>query len=1268
MGNPTKVRRRGVVLTPAGLQRLNAARRRAEIQENDGDRFTLEELCDRTQLSLKTITKVLDTKTTVDRQTIDAFFCAFGLILETADYCYPAARTASKTTASAPTLSSFSSPTPRPPLSTPALTAADSISPLSAPEIWVSWGEAPDVSNFHGRQAELEQLQQWVGCEGCRLVGILGMGGMGKTALVTKLARRILDGVGGSDFGKQGIGRGERVLSATQSPGHSRPFSHIIWRSLRNAPSRDTIVSDWLSILSQRTETEPNGSRLIHYLQTQRCLLILDNFETILNSGRAGNYRSGYADYGELLHLLGSTQHQSCLILTSREKVLELVPLEGETLPVRCLTLQGCREAACQLIHQRGLIGNSEQISQLCDRYGSSPLAIQIIAATIRDLFDGAIETFLEQDALLFNGLRRLLDQQFERLSPLEQAIMFWLAINRDWTTLEALRDDLLLPVSQYQILEAVESLHWRSLIEKQSGAYTQQPVVMEYVTERLTEQASAEILEQRQAESLSPFLRCYALLKATAKDYIRATQSRLILEPICNLLQTKLLSRRAVSDQLKAVLAQYQATSSAEIREAAVYEVEPSYGAGNLLNLLCHLGADLTGINVSGLAVWQAYLPNVPLSHANFAHTDVRRSQLTDTFGAVFAAVFSPDGQHFITGELGGNLRCWRTHDGQAVWMVKACNTRIHSLAFLAASPDGAILAMGSGEAKIEFWEAATGRSVRSLSGHRDQVYSVDFHPDGNQLASASCDGTLRLWDISSGRCIHVLNELSEGTDVHQVQCVRFSPDGSTLISGGSDHTVRIWDVSTKQLRSTLSGHSDHVLSVAIHPNGRLLASGSADGTVKLWCLRRGVLMNSLSSSMAQVLSVRFSPDGALLTASSSNGVICLWETQTWQLANRLHHSHWIRTLAFSPDGTTLLSGSSDYTIKLWDVATGHLLKTWSGCSNWIWAIAWSPDGTRLVSGGGDHTVRIWDVDTRQCLQTLRGHTRWMLAVACNPDFTLVAGGGGNNFITLWNAENGQVFKTLTGQHTSQIFSLQFSPTAPILASSSADYSICLWHIVDGQPLKTLRGHHDWVRSVAFSPEGDRLVSVGQDGVMNLWEVSTGSCLKTWRDFDTWIWSVDFHPDGDRVVTASGNTLTLWDIHADLPLQTYTGHTQRIRSVAVSPDGRWLASCGQDNLIHLWDTNTGAILQTLTKHDQQVMSVQFSPAGRYLASGSADETIVIWDLETGQPWKMLKPEGLYEGMNISGIQGLSEEAIATLEHLGAIREHLRFAAEYSPS
>jgi hypothetical protein len=174
----------------------------------------------------------------------------------------------------------------------------------------------------------------------------------------------------------------------------------------------------------ERSQSQPldvTMRQLLEQLRYRRCLLVLDNVETVFLSKKlVGTYRSGYENYGWLFQQLGEGQHQSSILLTSREIPTEVAVSESSTASIRLLRLEPLSiEEAETILVAKGLTIPAEQpqVQELIKRYQGNPLALKMVAELLKDLFDRNIAAFLAQETLLFKDIRDLLAHQFDRLS-----------------------------------------------------------------------------------------------------------------------------------------------------------------------------------------------------------------------------------------------------------------------------------------------------------------------------------------------------------------------------------------------------------------------------------------------------------------------------------------------------------------------------------------------------------------------------------------------------------------------------------------------------------------------------------------------------------------------------------------------------------------------------------------------------------------------------------------------------------------------------------
>lgn len=1201
--NPQKSRRsrgssarvRGVILSGYGWQRFQTTKQQIELEENWGKRFTQEELNERTGLSLNTLARITKRELGVDRQSLELLFQAFGLDLTKADFTPP-----------------------------------NTDQEASAPH-WANphqdWDTAVDASVFYGREAELAQLWQWIVTDRCRVVSLLGIGGIGKSTLAVKAAQQMQSN-----------------------------FEIVVWRSLANALPLDELLSSllrFLMLLFEEDAVIPSTidqqlSKLLQYLRSRRCLVILDNAETILQREPVGQWRSGYENYGQLIRTMGETSHLSCLVLTSREKPREMVLMEGEQTLVRSLNLGGLSaDNGRDIFRQKGAFTGSEaEWETLIHHYGGNPLALKLLATAIQDLFNGSISEvlpYLSQGLAVFEDIRDLLERQFARLTEAEQKMLFWFAIHREPVSIAGIREDVDQD-DQKLVPNLINSLFRRSLIEKTEGLFFLQPVVMEYVTDQFVQQICTEF----ETGKLN-VLKSHILLRVQAKDHIQEIQTRLIVQPVMERLLFQFGNVKAIEAQAKQLLKQQGK--------------QPGYVAGNLINLLVQLQVDLQGADFSDLVVQQADLRQVDLGGVNFQNTTFTKTLFSEPLGIGMAIAFSPDGQLIVVGDSSGTLYLWNTATTQLLMTFAGHTGWVWSMAFNA---NGTLLASSSADSTVRLWDLQSGQCLQIFTEHTASVWSVSFSPDGQQLASASEDKTVRLWNLQ-GHCLHVL----EG-HTQSVYSVHFAPDQQSLASGSLDTSIRIWNVQDGKCLNILPGHTRGVRCVRYSPDGRLLASCSHDGSIRLWSTPLSPERNAKTDFILAhkqtdwVWAIAFSSDSRWLASAGREGNLCVWNLQDGQCIHRFDgHTLDILAIAISADNQWLGSAGQDNTVRLWHLPSGQSVKTWRGYANGMHSLSLSSDNQLLASSRQDGTIQVWQLplvgrlSSRRPYQTLSSPTRWISSLShlsFSPDGQMLAINRHHGSIAVWHLQTGYLDEW--SAHSTSIWKVLFSPSGQVLASSSYDGTVRLWDVQTHQCLQVLRGHESVVSAIAFDLSGQQLASGSFDHTIRLWNVQTGACLNVLKGHTGGVFALNFDPSNQ--VLASGSydrTTRLWNVQTGDCLNILNGHTGVVWTLAISPDGRTLASGGGDQTIRLWDLQTGHCLHVCHEHTGWVRSVIFSADGQWLFSGSDDRAIKRWDVKTGHCIETLVADRLYEGMNIQGATGLTVAQRATLKTLGAIEK-----------
>ena len=542
-------------------------------------------------------------------------------------------------------------------------------------------------------------------------------------------------------------------------------------------------------------------------------------------------------------------------------------------------------------------------------------------------------------------------------------------------------------------------------------------------------------------------------------------------------------------------------------------------------------------------------------------------------------ALAFSPDGTQLAVGGEDGSVRLLNGSTGEplgpaltglpgAVWSLafsgdgsRIVISTIDAEAREADAPGRTASKARPADGALRIWDVAGHKPPVTLEGHRGSVYSVACSRTSDLVASAGGDRTLRVWNAASGQelwrtsCVDA-NVPDNNTCVGEMVVVAISPDGAVIASGGDDGVVRLWDAGTGKPLRRLERHAATVQFLEFSRDGRRLASASDDGTAKVWDAKTGRVIKNASGHENSVYGLSISPSGEMLATAGRDGNVRLF---------------WIndeKTLTAAPVNEGVLRG--------------HLQP--------VYAVTFSADGESLASTGQDGTLRLWGPKTAGASLAQIDDPGGPTAVAVSPDGHLIASGSANGSLHVWEVPSLDVPSTVSdarvsvaGAHRGAVHALAFSPDGVALISGGEDGAVHFWTVapdaVTLKPTDLARpANAAPVRAVAWSSDG-LVFSGSDDGTIRVWNPLKGEVSRT----------IPRPPD----------------LRPDYPY--------KISSVAVSSEGHYVAAAGSDGLLRLWDMRDGtAAVERQSAHTDAVLAVAVSRDGRVIATGGADHRIFL--------------------------------------------------------
>ncbi len=610
---------------------------------------------------------------------------------------------------------------------------------------------------------------------------------------------------------------------------------------------------------------------------------------------------------------------------------------------------------------------------------------------------------------------------------------------------------------------------------------------------------------------------------------------------------------------------------------------------------------------------------------------------------------------------------------NGQAIRTLEGAKAAVLSTA---VSSNNALVVAGTADHQLLVWNVADGKLLGQKLAHKGPVNGVAINSAGNQILSVGGDGSLKIWSMpaSAARTTDMAASATHDAHTGGANAVAYHSNGTQAITGGADKAVKLWDLTTGKVLRAFGPLKDAVIAVALSRDATQI-SAAAGKSVTIWTTADAKEVRTLAHP-ADVTSLSFNGDKTRLATTASDGLTRVWDLATGLELQAFAQNEAAKAVIFHPSNTTVVSAGAEKSIVVNTLTLTRSINTGTP----VRALAVTPNGSHLLTGGDDKKVKFWNTSSGMAeSKTLEGD-KSVSAIAVSKNNLLVAVGYGDLPTRIYNLSDGKMLTSLktagtinglafnstntalvttskdgpiqvwnmtynSGQPIGADFGKEihsyrapgsvsdmvFSPNSQILFTAS-EKAIESWKLPSEAPLFSL-GHPNLVDAVAFQPKGTLMATGCHDGKLRLYDSIKGSVIKDVvvntpvpNQGPSAIYSLAWSPDGKQVLVGSQDgSMKLYDVPALTLVREFKaykakdfekGHRDSVFTVAISPDGKTIASGGSDRSIKLWNLANATVVRELTNpalkagpsdpppaHPGWIYGIRFAPDGKQLVS-----------------------------------------------------------------